>query len=239
MHLKSVTLHPERYPTDEHYPFNLPLLRCPATYEFTTPVTFFVGENGSGKSTLVTALARKCGIYMWRGPDRQRFEVNPYEERLFHYISVRWQAGPVPGSYFGSDTFRHFAMVLDEWAASDPGQLKYFGGHSLITQSHGESLMSYFRSRYRIKGVYFLDEPETALSAKSQLSLLRLIMEMSAAGHAQFFVATHSPILLACPGARIYSFDRQPVAQLPYADLDQVRLYRDFLNNPDPFLQAN
>jgi len=238
MHLQSVTLHPDRYPTDEHYPFNLPLFRCPATYEFTTPVTFFVGENGSGKSTLVTALARKCGIHMWRDADRRRFEVNPWEQRLHHHISVKWEAGPVPGSYFGSDTFRHFAMVLDEWAASDPGQLKYFGGASLMTQSHGQSLMSFFRARYQIRGLYLLDEPETALSPRSQLDLLALLVEMGRRGHAQFIIATHSPILMACPGATILSFDSVPAGEIAYEDTEHYRIYRDFMMDPQKYVDA-
>jgi predicted ATPase len=72
------------------------------------------------------------------------------------------------------------------------------------------------RSRYQIRGIYFLDEPETALSPSSQLVLLRVFRDMGRAGHAQFIVATHSPILLACPGAEIYTFDRAPVARVAY-----------------------
>jgi len=72
-------------------------------------------------------------------------------------------------------------------------------------------MMSYFRARYKMKGIYFLDEPETALSPKSQLELLKIIGENSRSGHAQFIIATHSPILLACEGAAIYSFDHAPI----------------------------
>jgi len=92
--------------------------------------------------------------------------------------------------------------------------------------------MAYFRSRYRIPGLYLLDEPETALSPRSQLQLLELLQAMSAAGHAQFIVATHSPILLACPGARLSSFDHIPVKRVRYEETDHYRIYRDFLENP-------
>lgn len=89
-----------------------------------------------------------------------------------------------------------------------------------VTQSHGQSLMSFFTARYQIKGLYLLDEPETALSPKSQLQLVRLLMDTSQAGHAQFIVATHSPILLGCPEARIYSFDHTPVKQVLYEETE-------------------
>ena len=100
---------------------------------------------------------------------------------------------------------------------------------TLMTQSHGQSLMSYFKARYRIRGIYFLDEPETALSPKSQVMLLDVFEEMSRAGHAQFIVATHSPILLACSGAKIFSFDSSPISTIEYEDTAHYQVYRDFL----------
>ena len=90
--------------------------------------------------------------------------------------------------------------------------------------------MSYFRSRYAIKGLYLLDEPETALSPRSQLDLMKIIRENSEAGHAQFIITTHSPILLSFPGARIYSFDKSPLQTVKYEETDHFRLYRDFFN---------
>jgi len=232
MHLKSVTFHPEKYPTAEQYPFNQRMFRETQRVAFTTPVTMFVGENGTGKSTFLEALCRKCGIHMWRGIDRTPFRHNPYEEKLHQYMSVEWSNGPAPGSFFGSETFHDFAEGLDEWAASDPGLLKHFGGESLVTLSHGQSLMSFFRARYRIKGLYVLDEPETALSPKTQLELLKLLRDMGEAGHAQFIVATHSAILLACPGARILSFDSIPVREVDYEETEHFRIYKSFLEDP-------
>jgi len=154
--------------------------------------------------------------------------VNPYEDMLGHYISVEWVEDSVPGSFFGSSVFQDFARILDEWAATDPGQLDYFGGKSLLTQSHGQSIMSFFKARYAIKGLYLLDEPETALSPKTQIALLDLLEKMSIAGHAQFLVATHSPILLSCPNATIYSFDHVPIAPIPY---EQTNHYQTFMND--------
>jgi predicted ATPase len=96
--------------------------------------------------------------------------------------------------------------------------------------------MSYFRARYQIKGLYLLDEPETALSPKSQVALVNLLREMSQAGHAQFIVATHSPILLACPEATIYSFDHSPVKQVDYEATDHYQLYKSFMQDRQKYL---
>jgi len=98
----------------------------------------------------------------------------------------------------------------------------------LLTQSHGQSLMTYFASRYRIRGLYCLDEPETALSPRRQLELVAIIEEMSRLGHAQFLLATHSPMLMACSGARLFSFDGPVVAPVACEDTPHFRVYRQF-----------
>ncbi len=239
MHLKSVTLDAQRYPTKNCYPFNLATFHQTKQLTFDTPVTLFIGENGAGKSTLLEALARKCGIHIWQAPERLRFEVNLYENKFCDYIAIEWANRRVPGSFFGSAIFGNFARLLDEWAAADPGQLEYFGGKSLMTQSHGQSLMSFFRARYKIKGLYLLDEPETALSPKSQLELLDVLIKMGGAGHAQFIIATHSPILLACPNATIYSFDHVPIRPVCYEETDLYRIYKDFMHDRRKYLNGH
>lgn len=238
-HLKRVTLQRGKFPTGDQYPFTLPLFRQTECLSFDTPVTFFSGENGTGKSTLLEALARACGIHIWSNNGDMRYQHNPYEKRLHHYLDLAWANGRVPGAFFGSDIFRDFTRRLDAWAAFDPGLLEYFGGSSLETQSHGQGMMSYFRSRYKIKGLYLLDEPETALSPRSQLELLEIIGNSSRAGHAQFIIATHSPILLACAGAVIYSFDGGAVGKVEYEETEHYRIYKSFLEDRSKFLKSH
>ena len=237
-HLKEVRLLSEQYPTWDHYPFNIDVLQKTRSIPFSHPVTFFVGENGSGKSTLLEALARRCRIHIWSGMDCTRSEPNPYEEMLFLYLQAEWADGIVPGSFFSSQIFRNFAQLVDMWEADNPGQIEYFGGKSLLNQSHGQSLMSFFKSRYKLKGLYLLDEPETALSPKRQLELLKLLQEMSGLGHAQFIIATHSPILLACPESVIYSFDHSPVKIIRYEDTEHYQVYKNFMENPDKYIKG-
>ena len=128
-HVKSVTLLQEQFPTDQYYPFTLPIFNKTRHLTFDAPITLFVGENGTGKSTLLEALAIACGIHIWRTSEGTRYQVNRYEKELYKYIDVAWSDGHVPGAYFCSEIFKDFSRLLDEWAASDPGQLQYFGGN--------------------------------------------------------------------------------------------------------------
>jgi len=237
MHLKQVTLHPEKYPTRDCYPFNLSIFQQYQSIPLSSPITIFAGENGTGKSTLLEALAHLCGIHLWRDAERRRFEFNPFEDEFYQYLSIEWTKERVYGSFFGSSIFRHFAQVLDEWAAADPGQLNYFGGKSLMTQSHGQSLISFFRSRYQIKGLYLLDEPETALSPRSQLVLLDILSKTTQENQAQFIIATHSPLLLACPNATIYSFDDAYIKQIAYEETTHYQIYKGFMEDRNRYLQ--
>lgn len=239
MHIRGITFLSEEYPTDSYYPFNLETFRRTKSLKLETPVTLLVGENGSGKSTLLRAIANRCGIHIWKTIETSRFEFNPYEQLLWRFIDVEWAGEYVSGSFFSSEIFYDFARNLDEWAVSDPDTLRYFGGKSLMTQSHGQSLMSFFGARYRIKGLYLMDEPETALSPRTQIDLLNLLEETGKAGHAQFIVATHSPILLACSGATIYSFDQVPIGEIAYEDTEHYRVYRDFMKEMERKLARN
>jgi predicted ATPase len=229
MHISSLTLYPEKYPDTNVYPFSLPVFRDTKSIDFTTNITFFAGENGSGKSTLLKAMTRKCGIHIWSEERWTRAHFNPCEDDLFNYIDVKWTAGEKPGAFFSAETYEHMAKSIDGWASADPGLLDYFGGKSLIEQSHGESFMSFFVSRFTIEGVYFLDEPETALSPKRQLEFLKFLHEMGQDDHAQFFIATHSPLLLGCPGATIYSFDQKVIQKQDYEETEHFCVYRDFI----------
>ncbi len=236
IYLKRVNIHSDKFPVLDHYPFNLELFQNTSAISLTNPITFFVGENGTGKSTLLKAIAYRCGIHIWQSESNLRFEENPYEEDLYKTLSVKWDQGPVKGSFFGSQIFTHFAKNLEEWAVNDDKMLDYFGGKSLITQSHGQSLMSYFKSRYTLKGLYFLDEPETALSPSSLIELLNLLIKIRNQGHAQFIVATHSPLLLACPDSHIYDFNGDKIKPTTYEDTDYYKIYKTFMNQPNDYI---
>jgi predicted ATPase len=238
MYVTKVRIDSDGYPTRHCYPFNVPTLRKTSELTFERPVVFFVGENGSGKSTLLEAITRKCGIYIWDKPKRHLAHENPYETCLADHVTVTWANGKVPGSLFRAETFRDFADFLDDVALCDPGRLKYHGGHILNTLSHGEGILSYFGGRFHIRGIYFLDEPEAAFSPSSQVRFLKLLRRLEAEGHAQFIIATHSPILLAHPGAQIFSFDSHRIEEVDYEDTAHYRLYKQFFTDRSVFLEA-
>jgi predicted ATPase len=116
-------------------------------------------------------------------------------------------------------------------------ELERMYGVDLDANSHGQSFLKLFGSRFVPGGLYLLDEPEAPLSPQSQLALLVMMQEM-VAQQAQFIIATHSPMLLAFPGARIYSFDSAPVEEVPFGELDHVVLMREFLNGPERYIRA-
>ena len=111
-----------------------------------------------------------------------------------------------------------------------------YGGVPLHEQSHGESFLALAESRFGGEMLYLLDEPEAALSVTSALAFLR-VMHAAAAGGAQFVVATHSPILLALPGARIYELDGEGASEVSWEASDPVRMTRAFLDAPERFLR--
>ncbi len=239
MYVNRIVLYCEHYPTDQYHPFNIPALRGTDELVLRAPVSFFVGENGSGKSTLLEAITRKCGIHIWDKPKRHIVHDNPYEGHLHDFIGVGWANGSVTGSLFRAETFREFADFVDDLALCDPGQLEYYGGHILNTLSHGQGILSYLGGRFRRPGLYLLDEPESALSPASQIAFLQLLQRLEPLGTSQFIIATHSPILLAYPGAQIFSFGHTQIKEVQYEDTSHYRIYSRFMQDPHAFLSGS
>jgi predicted ATPase len=241
MYITGVRINKDDFPTNRFYPFNIPAIQATLELTLRAPVVFFVGENGSGKSTLLEAITRKCGIHIWDKPPRHLAYNNPYENKLSSCLTITWINGQVAGSLFRAETFHDLADFLDDVALCDPGRLAYHGGRILNTLSHGEGILSYFGGRFDRKGLYFLDEPEAALSPTSQLKFLNLLQRFAAEGQAQFIIATHSPILLACPGAQIFSFDSAQIWEVGYEETSHYQIYRQFfadravLLEPQPY----
>jgi predicted ATPase len=135
------------------------------------------------------------------------------------------------GSIPKAESFYNFATYID--GVSD---LRAYGGKSLHVQSHGESFLSLFTHRFE-QGIYLLDEPEAALSPQRQLSFLKILHDLSTPGHAQFIIATHSPIILSFPGAVLFSFDGDRIQETSYRETDHFLITRDFLNAPERFFK--
>ena len=266
IHLRSIEYRPFPEQSSGNYPFNLPLVQSLKTVQFDTPVTFFVGENGSGKSTLLEAIACGIEAVTVGSEGVKTDKTLAHVRPLAHSLRFVWNKRTRRGFFLRAEDFFGYARRINQMRdeldedlrevdrsyqdrselarqlASMPfrGELtdlqrRY--GPGLDQRSHGESFLALFQSRFVPEGLYLLDEPEAPLSPLRQLGFLSMVKEMSTTQNAQFIIATHSPIILALPGATLLSFDHASPQRVAYEDLEHVRLTRDFLANPESFLR--
>lgn len=214
------------------WPFDLPAVEALEQLRFDAPVTFLVGDNGAGKSTLIEALAWALGFDAQGGTTGDEMGVRVRgENRLGEEIDFELgEHKPREQFFLRAETFFNFARRVE---AND--LVDAYGGVSLHEQSHGESFLALASSRFGGERLYVLDEPEAALSVTSALAFLG-VMHAATRDGAQFIVATHSPILLAFPGARIYELHEGGAEQVAWEASDPVRLTRAFLDAPERFL---
>ncbi|MDD4239142.1 MAG: AAA family ATPase [Desulfotomaculaceae bacterium] len=232
MFLRRLSFINEGVTSHKAYPFSIPAFKGLDFIEFTSNVTFFVGENGSGKSTLLEAMAYKCDFNTAGGGRNNFYEVPSSESAFGDFIRLSWAPKTTNGFFLRAESLYSFASHID-----NVGSEAYYGGKSLHKQSHGESFLSIFSNRFGKKGIYLLDEPEAALSPARQLSLLRIVWELELEGKSQFVIATHSPIILAYPGAQILDFDTSPLSQTSYEDTSHYQITKGFMQNRDLYLR--
>lgn len=229
-YLRRVTLEPSPS-RGSAFPFDVPALAGGLDLHFRSNVTFLVGENGTGKSTLLEAIAECCGFNLEGGNRDHHREVFAERSEFARALRLSWMPKTSEGFFLRAESFYNFASYIDR--VSD---LRAYGGRPLHEQSHGESFLALFANRFE-HGLYILDEPEAALSPQRQLSFLRVVYELEKPGHAQFLIATHSPILLSYPGAVIFSLDGGSARETTYEETDHYRITRDFLNDPGRYLR--
>lgn len=224
----------------ESYLCSINALRGLKNIEFRKPITFFVGENGCGKSTLLEGLAVAAGYNPEGGTRNYNFSTRDTHSKLHNAITlVKGGRRAAWGIFLRAETFYNMATEaekIDEDVDNTVSMFKRYGGTSFHKQSHGESFFSMLKTDITDDGLYFLDEPEAALSPRRQLNLLGLIYKYSERG-AQFIIATHSPILLACPNACIYEFSEKGVREIGYEDTDIYKIISGFINDRDSMLK--
>jgi predicted ATPase len=261
--LRSLRVQPSDQ-TPDKFPFNIPIIQSLTEYVFDSQVTFLVGENGCGKSTLLEALAAAVGsITVGSAPaasDHSLTAVRALADRL----QLVWTKRTRRGFFMRSEDFfgyarqmaAKYAELRDQLAAADreyenrsPAARNYARlpyqneisalqrdyGAGLDARSHGESYLQLFQARFVSDGLYLLDEPEAPLSPLRQLTFLALMKNMLAE-RAQFIIATHSPIILAFPGATILDLNGETIRPVQYGELEHVQIMKSFLEDPERYL---
>ena len=192
---------------------------------FQKPVTFFVGENGSGKSTLLEAMAIADGFNPEGGTRNYSFSTYDSHSEMHEAIRLSRSAKARWGYFLRADSFYNVATKEEEYSKGPCGQPM-----ELHKKSHGESFLAMVQNTFEGQGLYFLDEPEAALSPQRQLTLLLEIDRCRKDG-AQFFIATHSPILLGLPDAEILTFDDGQIHPCEYEETESYQVTEMFINN--------
>lgn len=263
VHLREVRL--RRTGHRKGFPFSTAVIRSLDRITFDQPVTFFVGENGSGKSTLLEGIALAAGLPTVGAEEVGSDTTLVAQRELARLLTLSWSVRTHRGFFLRAEDFFGFARRLSQLKAEMKARIEDVEvefadasdyakglaagpahaslaamessyGEDLDARSHGESFLALFQSRFVPGGLYIMDEPEAPLSPRSQLALLAMLGDMVREG-GQFIIATHSPMLLAFPGAAIYSFDRTPPGVVEYEELEHVTLTRDFLLRPGQYLK--
>ena len=256
----------ERRESGRGFPFSVPAIRDLERVELSSSVTFLVGENGAGKSTLLEAIAAAARLPTVGSDEVTDDATLQAQRRLARALRLVWRRGRAQRGFFlrAEDFFgftrrlarqraqlqQRLEEVQQEFADASPHtrslaalpaaaslhEMEARYGADLDAMSHGQSFLQLFRARFVPHGLFLLDEPEAALSPTSQLALLAMLRDAVGEG-GQFLIATHSPILLAHPGARILSFDQSPPAEVAWDETTHVRLTREFLAEPERYLR--
>lgn len=231
-YLRAVEIDHHSIPEEDIYPFNIPAIRALDSLEFHADVTFLVGENGSGKSTLIEAIALKMGFGAEGGTRNLQFSTTESTSNLHQYLYLQRSLKPPSDYYFlRAESFYNVATYMEE-----TGYLRGYGGKSLHAQSHGESFMATLTLKLQGHGFYILDEPEAALSPSRQLAALVAIHDL-VERDSQFIIATHSPILMAYPNAKILLLSETGIEEVAYRETEHYRVTKSFLDDPERMIQ--
>jgi predicted ATPase len=238
-YLRRVWLDTSRVADPEAYPFCLPFLRDDFELTLDQPITIIVGENGTGKSTLLEGIAVLAGFDEAGGGKGYRaVDHSNAEETMGGELSNALRAGWLPkitnGWFFRAESFFSVARYLDEAARDVPGAIP----PDFLSHSHGEGFMRFFEERCQKQGIFIFDEPESALSPARQMEFLKLMRRMEESTICQIVMATHSPVLMAYPGARLLRLTKYGLDPVTVEQTDHYKVMREFCADPSGFVEA-
>jgi predicted ATPase len=237
-YLRRIWLDPSRIDDRAAYPFCLPFLQDDFELSFDRSITIIVGENGTGKSTLLEGIAVLAGYDEAGGGKGYRpVDHSNATEVMGGELSEALRAGWLPkitnGCFFRAESFFSIARYLDE-AARDVGAL----GPDFLSHSHGEGFLRLFEERCQRQGIFIFDEPESALSPARQMEFLKLMRRMEESTICQIIMATHSPMLMAYPNARLLRLSKYGLEPVTVEQTDRYKVMREFCADPAGFVEG-
>ena len=240
-YLRRLWLEPARITDRTAYPYCLPFLSDDFELRFERAITIIVGENGTGKSTLLEGIAALAG-YDEAGGGKGYMTVDHSAalEKMGGELSKALRASWLPkitrGWFFRAESFFSVARYLDQMA------LEYPIGRALppdfLSHSHGEGFLRFFEERCQRQGIYIFDEPESALSPARQIEFLKLMRRMEQSTICQVVMATHSPMLMAYPGAQLLRLSKDGLEPVSVEETDHYRIMREFCADPAGFVEG-
>ena len=233
-YLKRVWIDLARVDKPNQYPFVLPLFNKGFELDFDKPITIIAGENGTGKSTLLEGIAALAGYddagggkgYM---PVDHSHAIEVSGGVLSKALRASWLPKITRGWFFKAESFFSVARYLD--AAGSPSA-------DFLSHSHGEGFLRFFEERCDRQGLFIFDEPESALSPSRQMEFLKLLQMMDESGKIQVIMATHSPMLMAYPNARLLRLTKYGIEPVSLRDTDHFKVWHEFCEDPGSFVQA-
>src|SRR5437868_1067118 len=237
-YLRRVWLDPARIDDRAAYPFCLPFLRDDFELSFDRPITIIVGENGTGKSTLLEGIAVLAGYDEAGGgkgyrPVDHSGAIEVAGGTLSKALRAAWLPKVTNGWFFRAESFFSVARYLDQAAVGVAAAPPDFLSHS-----HGEGFLRFFAERCTRQGIFIFDEPESALSPARQIEFLKLMRRMENIGHCQIIMATHSPMLMAYPGATLLRLSKYGLEPVTVRETDHYKVMREFCEDPHGFVEA-
>jgi predicted ATPase len=220
------------------YPFCLPFLHEDFELSLDRPITIIVGENGTGKSTLLEGIAVLAGYDEAGGgkgyrPVDHSNALETMGGELSSALRASWRPKITNGWFFRAESFFSIARYLDQ-AAHDVGAR----GPDFLSYSHGEGFLRFFEERCQRQGIFIFDEPESALSPARQMEFLKLMRRMEESTICQIVMATHSPMLMAYPNARLLRLSKYGLDPVTVEQTDHYKVMREFCDDPVGFVEA-
>jgi predicted ATPase len=258
-YLSSLTIAAEK----EHpFPYDIPAVRFAKDINLDCSVNFFIGDNGTGKSTLLETIAYRLQLPHIDGSSYRKDSFQA-AEKLVPHLQISWNMKRPIGFFFRAEDFGDYlnsvdrtnwklhgqldslhgevpADVIEEMKRNANYQIHHMRqnyGQELQSFSHGEAYLQIMQEKIKDRGIFLLDEPEAALSPAKQLSLIYFIRQHLSANQSQFIIATHSPILMAYPGANLYEITETGMRPTAVEDTEHYSITKGFLNDPEAYLR--